>query len=104
MDNLTSKVEQGWTGRKEKGIMWSIACELVRLMAKKPEEEYIKPKATDVMPVDIIKGRINDLKKILMDINEDEVDEIWNLRIKIETLTELLEMWAERRNDDTDKR
>ena len=31
--------------------MWSIACELIRLMVKKPEEEHIEPKVVDVVPM-----------------------------------------------------
>lgn len=55
------------------------------------------PPTVDAVPVDMIKGRIKDLRKMLMDIDKDDVDEIWDLRTKIETLTELLEMWAEGR-------
>ena len=53
----------------------------------------------DAVPVVMIEGRINDLKKMLIDIDSDEVDNIWVLRTKIDALTELLEMWVERKED-----
>lgn len=59
----------------------------------------VDSQTVDAVPVDMIKGRINDLKKMLMDIGEDELDAIWDFRTRIETLTELLEMWAERKEE-----
>jgi hypothetical protein len=53
----------------------------------------------DAVPVEMIKSRIKDLKAMLMNINEDELDEIWHLRTEIQTLIELLEMWAERKEE-----
>lgn len=51
----------------------------------------------DAVPVVMIESRINGLKKMLIDIDSDDVDNIWALRTEIDTLTELLEMWAERK-------
>ena len=53
----------------------------------------------DAVPVEMIKSRIKDLKAMLMNIDEDEHDEIWHLRTEIQTLIELLEMWAERKEE-----
>ena len=53
----------------------------------------------DAVPVAMIEGRINDLKKMLMDIDSDEVDNIWYLRTEIEKLTDLLEMRGERKEE-----
>ena len=53
----------------------------------------------DAVPVDMIKGRINDLKKMMMDTDEDDVDLIWNLRTVIGALRGLLEMWEERKEE-----
>lgn len=58
---------------------------------------YAEP--VDAVPVVMIEGRINDLKKMLIDIDSDEVDNIWHLRTEIDALTELLEMWAKRREE-----
>ena len=52
----------------------------------------------DAVPVVMIESRINGLKKMLIDIDSDDVDNIWALRTEIDTLTELLEMWAERKD------
>ena len=61
------------------------------------------PPTIDAVPVEFIKGRLKDLRKILMDIDSDDVDEIWDLRTKIETLTELLDMWVERKDDGKER-
>lgn len=53
----------------------------------------------DAVPVVMIESRINGLKKMLIDIDSDDVDNIWALRTEIDTLTELLEMWAERKEE-----
>ena len=53
----------------------------------------------DAVPVTLINGRINDLKNMLINTDDDEKDEIWHLRIEIQTLKELLEMWAERKEE-----
>jgi hypothetical protein len=70
------------------------------LKANAMDRETVEGMPTvDAVPVDMIKGRIKDLRKTLMDIDGDDVDEIWVLRTKIETLTELLDMWAERKEE-----
>ena len=65
--------------------------ELLRMIMEQP--------TVDAVPVEMIKSRIKDLKAMLMNINEDELDEIWHLRTEIQTLIELLEMWAERKEE-----
>ncbi len=74
-------------------------CGSCKLQTKCPADEP----TVDAVPVEFIKGRLKDLRKILMDIDSDDVDEIWDLRTKIETLTELLDMWAERKDDGKER-
>lgn len=76
----------------------------IRYMAQLSERTRFKElvhdaPTVDAVPVDMIKGRIKDLRKMFIDIDKDDVDEIWNLWAKIETLTKLLNMWAERKEE-----
>lgn len=60
-------------------------------------EDINEQPTIDAVPVVMIESRINGLKKMLIDIDSDDVDNIWALRTEIDTLTELLEMWTERK-------
>lgn len=86
-DRLDDMYTLGEIGRRERDDMAVFMLEIAM--------------PVEAIPVDMIKGRINDLKKMLMDTDDDDVDLIWHLRTEIETLRELLEMWR-KENDTTD--
>jgi hypothetical protein len=73
--------------------------EAVRRCLQEILDDVKESPVVDAVPADMIKGIIKDLRKRLMDIDGDDVDEIWDLRAKIDMLTELLDMWAERKEE-----
>ena len=71
---------------------WKTAHEIANVVKYAP--------TVDAVPVTLVNGRINDLKNMLINTDDDEKDEIWHLQTEIRALTELLEMWAERKENE----
>lgn len=66
------------------------------------QKMIVEAPTVEAVRVEVIQKRIDDLIKMLLDIDDSETDYILHLRIKIETLRELLAMWAWRECDETD--
>lgn len=63
------------------------------------EEDIELAPTVDAVPVELIKEMIARLRRRRMNLDDDCVDEAWDLKMQIEALDDLLSEWAERREE-----
>lgn len=63
------------------------------------ESEIECAPTVDAIPVVLIKESLTRLRRRRMNLDEDCVDEAWNLTMQMEALDDLLNEWAERKEE-----